>query len=156
MSETLTLIAPRIVTFTLWGEATAEGRGRAAIGPSGHAMIYTPSATKKWKQRVANAAAEAMGNASRIESGPVRLALWIYFERPQTMIWKTRPMPEIPAERYEDWDNLGKAISDGMNGIVYRDDRQIAEAIVRKIICAGPGYGEVRPRVVVEVGEMRG
>lgn len=155
MSETLSLLPARSVAFTLWGEATAEGRGRAAVNAYGHATIYTPAKTKKWKQRVSDAAREAMGSTPRLEAGPVRLTIRVYFERPSTMVWKTRPMPEVPAERYEDWDNLGKAISDGMNGIVYRDDRQVAVGVVEKWICAGPGYGEVRPRVEVEVEEMR-
>jgi len=30
--------------------------------------------------------------------------------------------------RRADWDNLGKAISDGLNGVVYLDDKQVVKA----------------------------
>ena len=43
-----------------------------------------------------------------------------------------------------DADNLAKAITDAMNGIVYADDAQIAELVCKKL------YG-AEPRVMVTV-----
>lgn len=153
--QQLSLTPARKVAFVLFGDPVTEGRGRASVDAFGHARIFTPAKTKSWKQRVGNEAARAMEGVSRFEVGvAVRLVIRVWFERPQSLVWKTRPMPPMVASQYEDWDNLGKAISDGMNGVVYRDDRQVAVGIVEKWICPGPGYGDVRPRVEVEVEEI--
>ena len=47
-----------------------------------------------------------------------------------------------------DWDNIGKIISDALNGIAYHDDAQIVDVRVRK-------YYTLSPRVEVEISEAR-
>jgi Holliday junction resolvase RusA-like endonuclease len=54
-----------------------------------------------------------------------------------------------PAGR-PDLDNLLKAISDGMNGVVFRDDSQVVEVTARKIYGADP-----QARVVIQPMETR-
>lgn len=49
-----------------------------------------------------------------------------------------------------DWDNYGKAICDGLNGIAYDDDRQIIDARVRKVL----GVRQDEERVEVEIWEV--
>lgn len=44
-----------------------------------------------------------------------------------------------------DWDNLGKLISDAIEGIVYENDRQVSDGIVRRRIDAA------RPRTEVVI-----
>lgn len=34
--------------------------------------------------------------------------------------------------RVMDWDNLGKLVSDALNGLAYADDSQVREALIRK------------------------
>ena len=48
-----------------------------------------------------------------------------------------------------DWDNYGKAVCDGLNGIAYIDDRQITEGYVRKVL----GVDKKDERVEVEIYE---
>lgn len=46
-----------------------------------------------------------------------------------------------------DWDNLGKLVSDALNGVLWEDDRQVTEATVVKLPSA---KGQERTEVVVE------
>ena len=50
----------------------------------------------------------------------------------------------IRPTRKPDFDNIGKVICDALNGIAYRDDAQIVDALVRKF------YSDT-PRVIVEI-----
>ena len=50
--------------------------------------------------------------------------------------------------RRGDWDNFAKALGDGMNGVVWKDDRQITDAVVRV------RFDKMRPRVEVVVERM--
>ena len=45
------------------------------------------------------------------------------------------------------FDNIGKIICDALNGIAYRDDAQIVDALVRKF------YSDT-PRVIVEISDI--
>lgn len=53
----------------------------------------------------------------------------------------------IRPTRKPDWDNVGKIICDALNGIAYRDDAQIVDALVRKF------YSDT-PRVIVEISDI--
>lgn len=63
-------------------------------------------------------------------AGPLSIAVTIYF----------------PTKRRADWDNFHKLSMDALSGIVWEDDSQIVEAVVRK------DYDKERPRVEVEIG----
>ena len=45
-----------------------------------------------------------------------------------------------------DWDNLGKLVSDALNGVAYDDDKRVVDARVRKF------YSD-RPRTQVTISE---
>ena len=53
----------------------------------------------------------------------------------------------IRPTRKPDFDNIGKIICDALNGIAYRDDAQIVDALVRKF------YSDT-PRVIVEISDI--
>lgn len=53
----------------------------------------------------------------------------------------------IRPTRKPDFDNIGKTICDALNGIAYRDDAQIVDALVRKF------YSDT-PRVIVEISDI--
>jgi len=50
--------------------------------------------------------------------------------------------------RRADWDNLGKEISDSLQGVVYIDDNQICDAVISKRI------DRENPRVEITVEEI--
>lgn len=52
----------------------------------------------------------------------------------------------LPTNRRCDLDNLNKAVSDAMQGIVFKDDTQVVNLHLVKRVCANPGvYVEVYP-----------
>ena len=68
----------------------------------------------------------------------------LYFHLPRP---KSLPKRVVHHVKKPDADNLAKAIKDAMRGVVYKDDSQIVELIVRK------QYGDP-PRVVIAVEEI--
>lgn len=58
--------------------------------------------------------------------------------RPSSMVWKKRPMPrERYTKKKNDWDNLGKAVSDALNGLAYQDDGCLWRVLVERWYAAG-------------------
>jgi len=93
-----------VVRFTVEGQPTPKGRPR--VGKGGHA--YTPHKTRMYETSVKWAARQAMGPRDPMV-GDVALELRVYCRD----------------GRRGDLDNYVKALADGMNGIVYDDDRQV-------------------------------
>jgi Holliday junction resolvase RusA-like endonuclease len=48
-------------------------------------------------------------------------------------------------KRVRDWDNYHKLSQDALNGVVWADDSQIMEAVVKK------DYDKVNPRIVIDI-----
>lgn len=90
----------------------------------------------------------ALEKVSIIEGG-VELRADFYLKRPQNMIWKTKPMPAVIHTKANDLDNFVKAIKDALEGIAYHNDGQVAAEDCHKWYCAGPGYGDTRPRAEI-------
>lgn len=70
-------------------------------------VVYTPSATKRYEEKVR---IMALAAGVRPADGPVALEadLWLYGRR-------------------GDGDNYWKSIADGLNGVAYRDDSQVVD-----------------------------
>lgn len=135
-----------MITFTVPGEPVAKGRARSFIraGKVGH---HTPAKTANYEGMVALAAQQAMGGQPLL-TGPLVLSFMAVFAAPKSWSKKraelneTRPEPVI---KRPDIDNLMKALADGMNGVVYADDSQIASLRHCEKV-----YG-AKPSVVVKV-----
>jgi Holliday junction resolvase RusA-like endonuclease len=139
------------LTFRVNHTPVPQPRQRHRIVKSqGYVQNYTPSKhpVQAFKRAVQEAALKAAGGA--IFEGPIGLSLVFVLPRPQNMTWKTRPMPRYPHVSRGDWDNFGKGICDSLNGLLYKDDRQICMVQLEKWVAAG---GE-EPHVVVTVQEI--
>lgn len=106
-------------------------KGRARIGMIGNkARAFTPPKTVAYEALVAMTAHDAMDGSPPLE-GPLKVEIVAWFIVPAS--WSKRRKAET---RYHtarpDADNIGKAIGDGANGIVWRDDAQIASFTVTK------------------------
>jgi len=132
------------VAFQVPGEP--QGKGRARVGRiAGHARMFTPAKTVAYEGLIAHAAATAMGGHPPI-SGACMVdvcasisvpASWSKRKREDALAGKIRPTKK------PDGDNILKAVCDGMNGVVFRDDSQAVHCIVRKAYQLTPGLSVI-------------
>ncbi|MBB3103772.1 RusA family crossover junction endodeoxyribonuclease [Azomonas macrocytogenes] len=121
------------VSFVVPG--VPQGKGRPRIGRVGnHARMFTPAKTVAYESLVALAAQEAMRGRELI-TGPVLIELQILHGVPQSMSKKRKSLAlagEIKPMLKPDTDNVLKAICDGCNGVVWRDDVQATDGMFRR------------------------
>lgn len=141
------------VEFVVPGEPRAKGRARSRIakGRTGQQFVthYTPKETVEYENLVRMAAHEAMAGAAP-SSFPCAVSIWAFCSVPASWSNKKRAKAlagEVMPTGKPDLDNLEKAILDGMNKIVFRDDAVVCDVIKRK------RYAET-PRVQVIVREL--
>lgn len=132
------------ITFFVPGEP--QGKGRARSTRSGR--HYTPAKTVAYEGLIAHAAANEMRGRSLIDSAcAVDVCAWCSVpaswsakRRAQALAGVIRPA------RKPDADNILKAVGDGINGVVWRDDSLAVDASVTKRYADKPGLVvSVRP-----------
>ena len=128
------------ITLTVPGEPIAQPRQRHRIagkGPSQYVHNYTPAThdVQGYKRAIQLLARSQMSGEPW--TGPIRVELTLFFKRPASMTWKTKPMPRTPKTSKPDFDNVVKAINDCLNGVVWVDDSQIVQAYVEKWYAGG-------------------
>ena len=72
---------------------------------------------------------------------PLCLYVEAYMPIPKSTPWRTQAKMitgEIRPIVKPDWDNIGKLISDALNGVAYDDDKCIVDACVRKFYSENP------------------
>lgn len=137
------------VSFFIPGVPVAKGRAIASTH-GGVTRMRTPERTANYESLVSLAASSAMQGRAPLQ-GPLELTFIAAFPIPKGWSLKRlaahRLAPEMVVKR-PDIDNLVKSLADGMNGIVYADDCQIASlSNCLKL------YGEV-PGVQIQVREL--
>jgi Holliday junction resolvase RusA-like endonuclease len=91
-----------------WQRATFDrGTGR----------YLTRSETRGFEKLVRDVATLRLGSAWRLDG-----------------MYEMHMLFVLPNYATRDWDNLGKAVSDALNGVAYRDDNQVISASVTKSI----------------------
>jgi Holliday junction resolvase RusA-like endonuclease len=138
------------IRFVVPGEPVAWERAGVRVARTRHgqhfAQHYTPVQTRRYERSVGFEAKLAMAGRAPF-GGAVVLLVHAYFGIPPSWPqWQQREARVgllVPTGR-PDWDNVGKICSDAMNGIVYRDDSVVADAVVRKRF-------SLDPRVEIEV-----
>lgn len=136
----------RPVMFTVPGEPV--GKGRPRIGRVGaHARMFTPAKTANYEGLIAHSGQQAMAGRALFE-GPVLVELDIALSIPQSMSKKRKSLAlagGLYPTKKPDMDNVIKAIYDGLNGVVWKDDVQVVKAVVGKRYGETPG---VRVKIV--------
>jgi Holliday junction resolvase RusA-like endonuclease len=127
-----------IVTFTV--DTMAMGKQRAQTGRGGH--HFTPPPTRAFEGFVATMARAAVAGRKPYE-GAVELQLTSVFQIP--ISW-SKVKKQLAKENQihpivcPDLSNIIKAIEDGMNKIVYNDDKQICRHNCQKIYGESPSF----------------
>ena len=133
------------ISFTVPGEPVAKGRPRITRHGT-----YTPEKTMNFETLVKYEYINQCGKHRFADNAQLALDVVAYRSIPKSTSKKKRVMMEygtlLPITK-PDWDNIGKSVSDALNGIAYHDDSQVVDARVRKI------YSN-EPRTVVRIWEI--
>lgn len=130
-----------MITFFVPGQPVAKGRPRVTTRGGNFASMYTPAKTVAYEGLVAHSAKVAMAGAPLID-GPVFARLQIVLQIPASWSQKKRSAAiagQVYPTTKPDIDNVEKAIFDGLNGVVWRDDVQVVEVAKRKCYGDTPG-----------------
>jgi Holliday junction resolvase RusA-like endonuclease len=71
------------------------------------------------------------------------------FERPKRLMRKKDPLGLVWKTTLPDSDNLVKAVLDGLNGVLWHDDRQVVDVRIRKFYAEKAGKARVCLSVMV-------
>lgn len=137
-----------MIRIVIPGLPVAQGRPRLAV-VGGHARAYSPAKATSWRGA---AQVHMQDTLRRCEQSafppgvPLRVQVDAVWPQPASA-----PKRDRASRRYRpsrpDADNVGKAVLDAGNGILWHDDAQVAVLTVRKFIAT---HGEP-PGVVVAV-----
>ena len=133
------------ITITVPGEPIARPRQRVGT-MNGHARTFTDTKHPVHAYKAAIRLAWQATGAATID-GPVTMNIEAVFSRPKSKLWKSKPMPSYPHISKPDFDNVAKAVCDGLNGLSFRDDSQVFICTVTKRVAAG----DEQPKTVIEV-----
>lgn len=128
-----------MIAFTVPGQP--QGKGRAKIVKiGGFSRMATPQKTVAYEGLVAHAAQLAMAGRPMLE-GAVSVNLFIDCQVPASWSQKKQRQAlagEVFPTTKPDVDNVVKAIFDGLNGVLWRDDVQAVDCRIRKRYAATP------------------
>lgn len=121
------------ITFVIPG--TPVGKGRPKFARRGNFVsTYTPEKTASYENLVKVKAEEAMQGHALFE-GAVQVQVQLFVTPPESWSQKKKTMAlagEIMPTSKPDVDNVIKGIFDACNEIVWKDDKQACDLVVRK------------------------
>lgn len=136
----------KTILFEIMGEPVAQGRPRAGKTFAGKTVLYDPAKSRDFKQYVRLVASQHAPKT--LIEGPIHLSVDIYRQAPKK--YQTKPKLELiekgllrPTTK-PDCSNYLKGIEDGLNGVMWQDDSQIIQVVVRK-------FYSMSPKVVVHI-----
>lgn len=113
------------IKFVVYGKP--QGKARPRFTSQGRA--YTPQKTVDYETQIRQAYVAAGGaiiGAMISNTAPIQIKITAYFKKA-----KTNKM-DFPTLK-PDADNIAKAVCDALNGIAYKDDKQITCLTVNKV-----------------------
>lgn len=117
------------VEFTVIGQPQSKLRARAKV-INGRPIMYTPEQTVSYERRIREAYTKRYGDFS-FGGKPVGITIEALYEMPKSKAKKIIKYGLRPTVK-PDWDNVGKIVTDALNGVAYDDDKQITSAAVIK------------------------
>lgn len=127
------------VCFTVPGQP--QGKGRPRVGSiGGHARMFTPAKTVAYEGLIAHAAQQARRGRPMLD-GPLVVNLVLRCQIPASWSKKKHQQAlagEIRPTTKPDIDNVLKAVLDGCNGVLWRDDVLVVTVSITKIYASVP------------------
>lgn len=144
--------------FVVPGKPEPQRRARATAR-GGYTRMYDPKENLRYADRIRQAWREA--GAVEFKDELIRVHVFAVMERPKGHFRKNGELsaaglraPSAPSKT-PDWDNVGKAVGDALNGHAFKDDRQIVSGYVKKEWTRYPG--EIgRLRVLIQSWDLPG
>lgn len=141
-----------MLTFTVEG---VVGKQRPRMGKMG---VYTPSKTVKYERLIKKSAMQAMKDAQLEPTDkPLRVDVRAFYAVPKSYTKARRGRcidgTEQPNKK-PDIDNVVKSILDGMNGVVYQDDKQVVKLTAVKHYTGNDAYVLVRVSTIDDKQEL--
>jgi len=113
-------------------------------------QAYTPHKTKNYEELIKYSFIQKYGVRSQPSENEIALKITAIFKPPKSLS-KKKQQELIDGEfgylHKPDADNIAKAILDSLNGLVYKDDNQVADLLVIK------KYG-IEDKVEIEIHEL--
>ena len=115
-----------------------RGKGRPRFTRSGG--VYTDAQTKAYEEAIA--AAYKAEHRERIDDVPVKVFVEARFKIPayETKANKlAMQRDKIRPTKKPDADNIAKVVLDALNGVAFKDDKQVIDLYVRKVYAINEG-----------------
>lgn len=128
-----------MLMYTVYGEPVGKGRPRFARRGK-FTSTYTPQKTKTYEDEIRMMAKAAMGASEPLET-PMTVAIYIRVGIPASYSKQKRKdalSGVLRPTKKPDLDNIAKCFLDGMNDIVYIDDKQVVNLHVTKVYAETP------------------
>jgi len=133
----------REVTFFV--EGTPQGKQRARSTRSGH--HYTPKKTVDYESLIKNSYRNTDYGMSVPLETAIKLNVWAGFPIPKS--WSTKKkMESHNAMCKPDFDNILKVVGDALNGVAWKDDKQIVQSAIIK------RYDSICPGISIRITEI--
>ena len=136
----------KVLSFIVPG--TPRGKGRYRFVRAGKFIkTYTPKKTESYESLIRLSFVNSYPSFTPHE-GPVAILISAYFPVPKSKPKWFREacfFEHTPFVSSPDWDNIGKVVTDALNSVAFRDDRQVFFAVTEKSYS-----GE--PRLEVRIG----
>ena len=123
--------------FFVAGTPVTQGSMRAITRKDGRVVVMhnANAKLKAWRKDVGEAARAMIGSAAPIAAAHIEIELLFLLERPRTV--KERERPHVAP----DIDKYLRAVLDALEGIVYRNDGQVTDVVVKKRYAEDDGTG---------------
>lgn len=129
------------ISFFVPGAPVGKGRPKVSSRGGKFARMYTPEKTANYESLIALAAQEAM-DGNPLIAGPADVEISMFLPVPTSWSKKKQAaalLGQVYPTKKPDADNVIKAIFDGINGVVWVDDVQACDIVVRKRYADKPG-----------------
>jgi Holliday junction resolvase RusA-like endonuclease len=134
-----------------WIPGEPVGKGRPRLGRGGR--VYTPDGTRRKEHEVAS----LWWSPPIPIDVPVQVKVVAYYARPKDHFKKSGELTakgkrSLVPMKTPDLDNVVKLILDGLNGVAFKDDRQVRHIEATRLWEGGQGPGVwvgVRPMPIV-------
>ena len=137
------------IDFMVEGEP--KGKERPRFANNGQRLsVYTPDKTTTYENQIKIAYYEQCGNVKFPEDSQLELFVKAYYKIPKSASKKKKAAmlsEQIRPTKKPDGDNILKVVADALNGVCYKDDKNLVSMSVEKF------YSDM-PRIEVVVQEV--